>query len=956
MPMQEEITLGYNVSPVGSVRRGADGRTKVAYGPRPGKGETGRTRVVESVVVLPSASAVAAYRKECADARDPASFGTAAMTAAAWLDMLWGVYGDGRRIASRRLRTLAMLKALDARGEHSPACSEPALPATLGVASLLARLVEGGLGAPAFDAATADPSRARPCDVPLLVVANAYERTLADCGAVDPGRAWALLCETSALAAPARVTFRGCAPSAALGRFLESRPAVELVQEPLSCVIERAREGVDVRFAFPAGRYAEPKLLVDLCATYASDGAIAIAARDPRALYDAMADGLAREGIACDVRSTLRFDAVDFGRAFLSAHALLSSEGVDSSALADYLLNPFSGISPAAAFEFDARVRGDRLFGKDACLSRLREKSRLFEYLEEWAATPDADMLAGVCEDAARARQGERGEAWAREQCAAISALRDMCEAARDVGLSMDACIDAVAACPIPASRSTAPAPDGEEGAAASASFPRVSIMGLPDLADAGPEAYATAILCDMTSDSYPLRERHDAASDLLERLGIVSADDALSSARRAFRGALRAASGRVVIERCLNDADAESTYPAAVVEEFVDRYRADARDASEVDNPYALPPCFLENIVERGEELLYRNAAVGDDPQPVAARAPRPSLSRVSEPERSRLVLPRELPGRGFSSEVCLSASQIESYLECPQKWFAQRRLRLDELDEGFGPVEMGDFSHAVLHDFYLRFQQEVAPKVTRETLDAARAIMRDTAREHAAEQPKRPFGDNRLVPISELERRELDELGDKLVRYLDREVELLPGFRPAYFEYDIPVAHAVDYAGCRLIGSVDRIDVDDAGRAVVIDYKSSLSPAYDLYEPERKGGAFRKGKVQALVYAQAVRRRLGLDVIGAVYVSYGRSRKASGAVDASIEASHVPGMPMKTCVFRPETLAEGATFSDLVDATEHRVAEALSRLFAGEVPPLPAHDGVCAHCPENSCPNRRG
>ena len=55
--------------------------------------------------------------------------------------------------------------------------------------------------------------------------------------------------------------------------------------------------------------------------------------------------------------------------------------------------------------------------------------------------------------------------------------------------------------------------------------------------------------------------------------------------------------------------------------------------------------------------------------------------------------------------SEPCFSASQIESYLECPQKWFALRRLRLDELDETFGAKEMGDFSHSVLGRFLQAF-----------------------------------------------------------------------------------------------------------------------------------------------------------------------------------------------------------------------------------------------------------
>ena len=37
------------------------------------------------------------------------------------------------------------------------------------------------------------------------------------------------------------------------------------------------------------------------------------------------------------------------------------------------------------------------------------------------------------------------------------------------------------------------------------------------------------------------------------------------------------------------------------------------------------------------------------------------------------------------------LSASQIESYLECPYKWFSLRRLGLGDVDAGFGQIPRG-------------------------------------------------------------------------------------------------------------------------------------------------------------------------------------------------------------------------------------------------------------------------
>ena len=168
-------------------------------------------------------------------------------------------------------------------------------------------------------------------------------------------------------------------------------------------------------------------------------------------------------------------------------------------------------------------------------------------------------------------------------------------------------------------------------------------------------------------------------------------------------------------------------------------------------------------------------------------------------------------------------------------------------------------------------------ARKVGPQTLGEARAVMGEVLAAQQALQPLLKPSDNRLVPTSELEVREMDALKARLVRYLDFEAQLLPGFHPAHLEYEVGVHERVEYAGVRLVGKVDRIDVDDAGHAVVIDYKGSLSADYELAGdaaqaagaggaadgPEGAGAAADAAaggapcvpaKVQTLVYAQVV------------------------------------------------------------------------------------------------------
>ena len=420
-----------------------------------------------------------------------------------------------------------------------------------------------------------------------------------------------------------------------------------------------------------------------------------------------------------------------------------------------------------------------------------------------------------------------------------------------------------------------------------------------------------------------------------------------MESARRVFSVIESLPTHELVIERCLNDENAEPTYPAAVVDEFVDCYRDNPTNADEVDNRYSLPALFLDTIAERGEETLYENASLVHDAPEISASIPLPSLAQVSPQQYPCIVLPRVIAGDSVLREPCFSASQLERYLECPQKWFALRRLHLDDLDEGFGPVEMGEFSHRAFERFYRRFQDEVGVKVTPDSLKQAQVMMREVVGELEAEQPSHSPSSGRLVPVSHLEARQVKELGERLVSYLDREAVMLPGFAPKYFEYDIPVSAAVDYAGYKLIGSVDRIDVDERGRAIIIDYKSSLSDEFDLCD---KNGEIQGGKVQSLIYAQAVQRRLGLQVLGALYVGYGRNPRAAGAIAPTIESQEIPGLNADTCIYN-----EGS-FSDLLDAVEERVAEAIELMLAGRVEPHPSNEHACTWCPVMSCSERQG
>ena len=694
----------------------------------------------------------------------------------------------------------------------------------------------------------------------------------------------------------------------------------------------------------------------------AQAAAVVVAAKDPAVLFGRVAPALVRQGHVVALRGRRRFVDTSFGRAISSLRRFLDDrqaggashiEGYGDIAatdverwnradLADWALSPFSGMTKKAAFKLDADMRADRTARRSNLCARLRADNPMFAAMERLVLQLGAQ--AAVELEAAVRRMTNRSEAWRAEQLAALRALQRAAGAAKLAGLGADAAFDQVERLKVNVSRVVAPR--GCDGAALGA--PDVLVTDQNTAASLGSGSCRVLVAADLTSAAYPAADPEDASRVLLEHLGVERADSALARMRRAFFALEHAATDQLILERCLNDSSADPTYPCVVLEEFVDCYRDDPTATEDIDNPYSLPERLQDGMLLRGEDALCSNDALSDVPAPEAARIEPPLTGAVSSEARSLVVLPRVLQGGQVLDEPCLSPSQIESYLECPYKWFAQRRLRLDDLDEGFGPLEMGDFAHNALHSFYKHLSEDLGEaKVTPQLLPQARELMADVLARHKALQPHLRQSENRLIPTSQVEHRELAELERKLMDYLDFEAELLPTFAPKYLEYDVACGGAVDYAGHKLLGTADRIDVDGEGRCAIIDYKGSISGSYALGVREEG----RLGKVQALIYAQVVRRTLGMEPVGALYVCYGRRKMISGAYDGRvIENAHLPNMRHKDC------MCADRPFSDVLDETEEAVAAALERMLAGDIRPHPETPEACKWCPVSSCSERRG
>jgi len=267
-------------------------------------------------------------------------------------------------------------------------------------------------------------------------------------------------------------------------------------------------------------------------------------------------------------------------------------------------------------------------------------------------------------------------------------------------------------------------------------------------------------------------------------------------------------------------------------------------------------------------------------------------------------------LPGRAWS------VSAIETYLNCPFRFFAQHVLRLEEEpddEEVMDPRQQGVLVHRVFETFFKAWQEAGHRAITSENLDVARAMFAAAVDRELEGLPTAEAG---------LERTRL--LGSSAAAGLGEAVLRMEAERP------IPVVHRLlehrlegEFAiatsdGPRTIalrGKADRLDLLQDGTFRLIDYK--------LGWPPRGTRA-----LQLPIYSICSEQRL---------VSHrGRDWKLG-------EAAYLAFKGPKRVV---PLFSSSADRAKILDEAQQRLADAIDAIERGSFPPTPEDVWHCDTC----------
>lgn len=809
---------------------------------------------------------------------------------------------------------------------------------------------------------------------------------------------------------------------------VDAEPAPAAKSQELNDLLARvfrAKEGNEVTpsgavtFLSPLGQHAEAESISRYISQRVESGSksFAVYTSNSQKVWDALSQKLAAKGIAAHYKRSVRIQDSLAGRAFASlidAYVTLSEraeleKNIDYQAsdhqmgdmswwpprtLTDYLISPISGISVERAWMLDKSWRGNRTLyatrvletlSKAAMSSRLCAETikslelgrigsaaqRIIEYL----ATETSDEQAEVVPFEEISLQNQ-------ESLKVMNKIVSSAQELHEAGLKLtpqtlksfiELCKDQTVMMPVS---------NGIQ------SDIQVLIAPVSQAHSFEPHSFDAVIFQGMDTLNFGVKASDGALQEFVRHASQMPKVSEFARYQRDFYAALITASTSVAFEKV----------------EQKDVFNAVA--LSEVKACYPKDYAKKTGVARGEEEVLVNLLPQATDPERVA-ELPTIESGEIDPKLKNIVVLPRHLTRETLEQELqglievsreglpLLSASQIETYLECPYKWFTQRRIKISQVDTEFAPMQIGTFIHRVLeltHATLLAealgcdvakvdsmvesalLQDIAGSRITSDNLDHAKQVLDSCFAQVWDEQFNNinRASSNELIPHSIQERKQVENIRENLKDLLEFEASHFIGYQPRFFELRFGrEENVVEYAGAQFTGSIDRVDVNAHGQALIIDYKHKGTNDLKAYSAKLSldselSKEILPRHVQSAIYAQIMRKQLTkykLEPVAAIYLGTKEQKDkpsfalAGMATEAATE--HIWNIHPEDKKLRDQAVMvvsqNSAEFADYLDAWESLIAQKVQAMLSGDVRANPCDKDACKYCPVKLCDKRR-